>query len=52
VPFAVYAVNVVWSMALAISAGLWQAALAGVALSLVPAAFALRRRVIPAAVAR
>jgi len=39
-------------MALAISAGLWQAALAGVALSLVPAAFALRRRVIPAAVAR
>ena len=52
VPFAVYAVNVVWSMALAISAGLWQAALAGVVLSLVPAAFALRRRIIPAAVAR
>jgi putative membrane protein len=49
VPFTVYVANVVWSMVLAVSAGLWQAALAGVALSLIPVAFALRRRPVPVA---
>ena len=42
VPFAVYAVNVVWAMALSLSVGLWQTALAAIALSLVPALLALR----------
>jgi putative membrane protein len=50
IPFAVYATNIVWSMILATSAGLWPTALAAIALSLVPAALALRRR--PAAAAR
>ena len=44
IPFAVYAINIVWSMALAIGAGLWPPALAAVAFSLFPAAFALRKR--------
>jgi putative membrane protein len=43
-PFALYAVNIVWSMALAIGAGIWPPAVAAVALSLVPAALALRKR--------
>ncbi|MEA2687683.1 MAG: hypothetical protein QOD51_290 [Candidatus Eremiobacteraeota bacterium] len=42
-PFAVYAVNVVWSMVLSVSAGMWPTALAAIALALVPAALALRR---------
>ncbi len=42
VPFGVYAVNVVWAMALSLSVGLWPTALAAIALSLIPAAFALR----------
>jgi len=42
VPFAVYTINIVWSMILAVSAGLWQTALAAVVLSLVPAAWAFR----------
>ena len=42
IPFGVYAVNVVWAMALSLSVGLWPTALAAIALSLVPAAFALR----------
>ncbi len=42
-PFGVYAVNVVWAMALSLSVGLWPTALAAIALSLVPASFALRR---------
>jgi putative membrane protein len=41
-PFAVYAVNVVWAMALSLSVGLWPTAVAAVALSLLPATFALR----------
>ncbi len=45
-PFAVYATNVVWSMVLSLSAGMWQTALAAVIFSLVPAALA----VIPPAV--
>ncbi|MDB5073327.1 MAG: hypothetical protein JWM87_4438 [Candidatus Eremiobacteraeota bacterium] len=42
-PFAIYAVNVVWSMVLSVSAGMWPTALAAIALALLPAAFALRR---------
>ncbi|HEY0615380.1 MAG TPA: carotenoid biosynthesis protein [Candidatus Elarobacter sp.] len=42
-PFVVYAVNVVWSMVLSVSAGMWPTALAAVALALLPAALALRR---------
>ncbi len=41
-PFAVYAVNVIWAMALSLSVGLWPTALAAIALSLLPAAVALR----------
>jgi putative membrane protein len=43
-PFALYAINIVWSMILAVSAGLWQPAAAAILLSLIPAAFALRVR--------
>ena len=42
VPYVVYTVNVVWSMILALSAGLWQTALAAAALGLLPACLALR----------
>lgn len=41
-PFAVYAINVVWSMILGLSAGMWPTALAAAGLSLLPAALALR----------
>jgi len=41
-PFAVYAVNVGWAMALSLSVGLWPTALAAIGLSLLPAALALR----------
>jgi putative membrane protein len=41
IPFAVYATNVVWSMVLSVSAGMWPTALAAIVLSLVPAALAL-----------
>lgn len=41
-PFGVYATNVMWAMALSLSVGLWPTALAAVALSLLPAALALR----------
>ena len=41
-PFAVYSANVLWAMALSLSVGLWPTALAAVALSLLPAALALR----------
>jgi putative membrane protein len=41
IPLVVYAANVVWSMVLSISAGMWPTAIAAIALSLVPAAFAL-----------
>lgn len=42
-PFVVYAVNVVWSMVLGVSAGMWPTALAAIVLALLPAAFALGR---------
>jgi uncharacterized membrane protein len=42
IPFAIYAINVVWSMILSVSAGLWPAAIAAIFLSLVPAALAFR----------
>jgi putative membrane protein len=41
-PFAVYALNVGWSMVLAVSAGMWPTALAGIAVALVPAVLCLR----------
>jgi carotene biosynthesis associated membrane protein len=44
IPFGVYAANIVWSIVLAGSAGLWPPALAAIALSLIPAALALRGR--------
>ncbi|MBD5634703.1 MAG: carotenoid biosynthesis protein [Candidatus Eremiobacteraeota bacterium] len=42
-PFGVYAVNVVWAMALSLTVGLWPTTLAAIAFSLLPAALALRR---------
>jgi putative membrane protein len=42
-PFVVYAVNVAWSMVLAVSAGMWPTALAAIVLALLPAAFSLIR---------
>ena len=41
VPFAVYALNVVWSMIISISAGMWPTAIAAIVFSLLPAALAL-----------
>jgi len=46
-PFALYAINIGWSMILAFSAGLWQPAVAAIVLSLAPAALALRARPAP-----
>jgi uncharacterized membrane protein len=40
VPYAVYAINIVWSMILSIAAGMWPTALAAVLVSLLPAALA------------
>jgi putative membrane protein len=48
VPLAIYGINVVWSMVLSISAGMWPTALAAIAFSLAPAALA----VLPIATAR
>jgi putative membrane protein len=42
-PFCVYVANIVWSMLLAISAGLWWPAALAVAFSLAPAVLALRQ---------
>ncbi len=42
IPFAVYAVNVVWAMFLSLSVGLWQTALAALIFSLLPAALVFR----------
>lgn len=42
-PFSVYAVNVLWAMALSLSVGLWPTAIAAIGLSLLPAACALRQ---------
>ena len=47
-PFTVYAVNVLWSMVLSVSAGMWPTAIAAIVLSLAPAALA----VLPPNVAR
>jgi uncharacterized membrane protein len=47
-PFAVYAINVLWSMVLSVSAGMWPTAIAAVVFSLAPAALA----VAPASAAR
>lgn len=41
-PFVVYAIGVVWSMVIALRAGMWQTALIGTLLALAPAAYALR----------
>jgi carotene biosynthesis associated membrane protein len=43
-PFVVYAVNVAWSILLSVAAGMWPTAIAAIALALLPAALALRRR--------
>jgi putative membrane protein len=43
-PFAIYTINIVWSMILATSAGLWPTAVLAVIFSLAPAALALRPR--------
>jgi putative membrane protein len=43
-PFAVYAINVLWSMVLSWCAGMWPTALAAVAFSLAPAALAVMPR--------
>jgi putative membrane protein len=44
VPYAVYAINIVWSMILSVSAGMWPTALAAIVFSLLPAALALTDR--------
>jgi putative membrane protein len=41
IPYAVYAINIVWSMILSVAAGMWPTAVAAILVSLVPAAFAL-----------
>lgn len=41
IPFAIYAINVVWSMILSVSAGMWPTAVAAVIFSLIPASLAL-----------
>jgi carotene biosynthesis associated membrane protein len=40
VPYAVYAINIVWSMILSVAAGMWPTAIAAILVSLLPAAFA------------
>ncbi|HYZ15142.1 MAG TPA: carotenoid biosynthesis protein [Candidatus Acidoferrum sp.] len=42
-PFVVYAANIVWSMVLSLSAGMWPTAIAAILLALLPAASALLR---------
>jgi putative membrane protein len=41
IPLAVYSANVIWSMVLSISAGMWPTAIAAIIFSLLPAALAL-----------
>jgi putative membrane protein len=48
-PFVVYAVNVLWAMALSLSVGLWETAVAALLLSLFPAALAFLPATPPAA---
>jgi uncharacterized membrane protein len=43
-PFAIYAVNVAWSMVLSVSAGMWPTAVAAIVFSLAPAALAVLPR--------
>lgn len=43
IPFAVYAINVVWSMIISTYAGMWPTAAIAIAVSLLPAALALRK---------
>jgi carotene biosynthesis associated membrane protein len=40
VPYAIYAINIIWSMILSIAAGMWPTAIAAILVSLVPAALA------------
>ncbi len=42
-PFAVYVLNVVWSIVLSVSAGMWPTALAAIVLALLPATLCFRR---------
>jgi len=46
IPYAVYTINIVWSMILSIAAGMWPTAVAAIIVSLIPAtmAFAAERR--------
>lgn len=41
-PYAVYAINVIWSMILSVAAGMWPTAIAAIVVSLLPAALAFR----------
>jgi putative membrane protein len=41
VPYAIYAINIVWSMILSVAAGMWPTAIAALVLSLAPATLAL-----------
>jgi carotene biosynthesis associated membrane protein len=41
VPYAVYAINIIWSMILSVAAGMWPTAIAAILVSLLPAALAL-----------
>jgi putative membrane protein len=42
-PFAVYALNIIWSTVLSVAAGMWPTAIAAIALALIPASLALGR---------
>lgn len=44
IPFVVYVANIVWAIALALSAGIWPPAVAAIIVSILPAAYALRGR--------
>lgn len=44
IPYAVYAINIVWSMILSLAAGMWPTALVVLVVSLLPAALAFRAR--------
>jgi putative membrane protein len=47
VPYAIYLVNIIWAMALSLSVGLWQTAIAAVIFSAIPATIAAFRIGIP-----
>jgi putative membrane protein len=44
IPYAVYAINIGWSMILSVAAGMWPTAIAAIIVSLLPAALAFRTR--------